>query len=130
VAQDTGSAIIGPARADIYFGAGNEAGRIAGRLKNNIRFTILVPKSLDPTVGVARVPVPESRPSQVIAKLYPQTLPAETKAADKPAADSASATKTADTSSEKPAVPLPQARPIEAPAQAASPAAAQKKKVP
>ena len=28
VAQDTGSAILGPARADLYFGAGNEAGRI------------------------------------------------------------------------------------------------------
>ena len=27
IAQDTGSAIVGPARADIYFGAGEEAGR-------------------------------------------------------------------------------------------------------
>ena len=27
VAQDTGSAIVGPARADLYFGAGDEAGR-------------------------------------------------------------------------------------------------------
>ena len=34
VAQDTGSAIVGPARADIYFGAGDEAGRIAGRIRN------------------------------------------------------------------------------------------------
>ena len=32
VAQDTGSAIIGPARADIYFGSGVDAGRIAGRI--------------------------------------------------------------------------------------------------
>ena len=31
VAQDTGSAIVGPARADIYFGSGEQAGRIAGR---------------------------------------------------------------------------------------------------
>ena len=30
-AQDTGSAIVGPARADIFFGAGAEAARIAGR---------------------------------------------------------------------------------------------------
>ncbi len=30
VAQDTGSAITGPARADLYWGAGDEAGRIAG----------------------------------------------------------------------------------------------------
>ncbi len=34
IAQDTGSAIVGPARADIYFGSGEEAGRIAGRIKN------------------------------------------------------------------------------------------------
>ena len=48
VAQDTGSAITGPARADIYFGAGADAGRVSGRLRNNMRFVILVPKSLDP----------------------------------------------------------------------------------
>ena len=29
IAQDTGSAIVGPARADLYFGAGNEAGQVA-----------------------------------------------------------------------------------------------------
>src|SRR5437763_6482320 len=34
VAQDTGSAIVGPARADIYFGAGPEAGRVSGRLRH------------------------------------------------------------------------------------------------
>ena len=34
VGQDTGSAIVGPARADIYFGAGAEAGSMAGRIKN------------------------------------------------------------------------------------------------
>jgi membrane-bound lytic murein transglycosylase len=33
VAQDTGSAIVGPARADIYFGAGDEAARLAGRIQ-------------------------------------------------------------------------------------------------
>ena len=31
IAQDTGSAIIGPARADLFFGAGEAAGRRAGR---------------------------------------------------------------------------------------------------
>ena len=31
IAQDTGSAIVGPARADLYFGAGLEAGKVAGR---------------------------------------------------------------------------------------------------
>ena len=48
VAQDTGSAITGPARADIYFGAGADAGRVSGRFRHNMRFVILVPKSLDP----------------------------------------------------------------------------------
>ena len=55
VAQDTGSAIVGPARADIYFGAGADAGRVSGRLRHNVRFVILVPKSLDPVArGHAR----------------------------------------------------------------------------
>jgi Membrane-bound lytic murein transglycosylase len=30
IAQDTGSAIVGPARADVFWGAGEEAGRVAG----------------------------------------------------------------------------------------------------
>src|SRR6201998_4436235 len=34
IAQDTGSAIVGPARADVYFGAGDEAARVAGGIKN------------------------------------------------------------------------------------------------
>ena len=53
IAQDTGSAIVGPARADLYFGAGAEAGKVSGRLRHNMRFVVLVPKSLDP---VARRP--------------------------------------------------------------------------
>jgi hypothetical protein len=31
IAQDTGSAMVGPARANSYWGAGDEAGRVAGR---------------------------------------------------------------------------------------------------
>ena len=34
IAQDTGSAIVGPARADLYWGAGDDAGRIAGRIRH------------------------------------------------------------------------------------------------
>ncbi len=48
IAQDTGSAIVGPARADLYFGAGAEAGKVSGRLRHNARFVMLVPNSLDP----------------------------------------------------------------------------------
>lgn len=78
IAQDTGSAIIGPARADIYFGAGNEAGRVAGRLKNPARFVMLLPSSLDPVPRGKTMPLPEDRPSATIAKLFPQKdLPKE-----------------------------------------------------
>src|SRR6202521_602073 len=75
VAQDTGSAITGPARADIYYGAGVDAGRIAGRFRHNMRFAILVPKSLDPLARGRRMPVPDPRPSEKIAKLFPQVDP-------------------------------------------------------
>ena len=62
IAQDTGSAIVGPARADIYFGAGAEAGQISGRLRNNIRFVVLVPNSLDPVAAGRTMPLPQARP--------------------------------------------------------------------
>ena len=75
IAQDTGSAIIGPARADLYFGAGLDAGKVAGQLRHNARFVMLVPKSLDPVARGRMLPVPDDRPSEVIAKLFPQTAP-------------------------------------------------------
>lgn len=62
IAQDTGSAIVGPARADIYFGAGAEAARIAGRLRHAIRFAILVPSALDPVAAGRTMPLPRARP--------------------------------------------------------------------
>jgi len=75
IAQDTGSAIVGPARADLYFGTGAEAGRVSGRLRHNMRFVILVPKSLDPVVRGRKMPLPDARPSEKIAKLFPQVDP-------------------------------------------------------
>jgi membrane-bound lytic murein transglycosylase A len=75
VAQDTGSAIVGPARADLYFGAGADAGRVSGRLRHNVRFVILVPKSLDPVGRGRKMPLPDARPSEKIAKLFPQVDP-------------------------------------------------------
>ncbi|WP_363331154.1 MltA domain-containing protein [Bradyrhizobium sp.] len=75
VAQDTGSAITGPARADIYFGAGADAGRVSGRLRNSARFVIFVPKSLDPVARGRKMPTPDPRPSEKIAKLFPQVDP-------------------------------------------------------
>ncbi|HTF77774.1 MAG TPA: 3D domain-containing protein, partial [Bradyrhizobium sp.] len=75
IAQDTGSAITGPARADLYFGAGVEAGRVSGRLRSNMRFAILVPRSLDPVARGRKMPLPDARPSEKIAKLFPQVDP-------------------------------------------------------
>ena len=43
IAQDTGAAILGPARADIFFGAGDEAGQRAGAIRHDARFAILLP---------------------------------------------------------------------------------------
>jgi membrane-bound lytic murein transglycosylase A len=63
IAQDTGSAIVGPARADIYFGAGDEAARIAGRIRNPGEFVMLVPRALDPVEAGHDVPLPPERPS-------------------------------------------------------------------
>ena len=44
IAQDTGSAIVGPARGDFFFGSGEEAGRRAGLLRHAVRFVVLQPK--------------------------------------------------------------------------------------
>jgi membrane-bound lytic murein transglycosylase A len=44
VAQDTGSAIIGPARGDIFFGSGDAAGAIAGAMRASGRFVVLLPR--------------------------------------------------------------------------------------
>lgn len=43
VAQDTGSAIVGPARGDIFTGYGPAAGELAGSVKHAADFFILVP---------------------------------------------------------------------------------------
>ena len=43
VAQDTGSAIKGAQRADIFFGTGDAAGRAAGRLRDPGRMLVLMP---------------------------------------------------------------------------------------
>jgi membrane-bound lytic murein transglycosylase A len=126
IAQDTGSAIVGPARADLYFGAGVDAGKVSGRLRHNMRFVILVPKSLDPSARGRKMPVPDARPSEKIAKLFPQTDPlkdpknganntaAAKSAAASPASPAASAAQTPAAASQaavaKP-VPLPEARP-------------------
>jgi membrane-bound lytic murein transglycosylase A len=62
VSQDTGSAIIGPARADLYFGAGREAGRLAGRIRQQGRFVMLLPRELDMIEAGKAMPLPRPKP--------------------------------------------------------------------
>jgi membrane-bound lytic murein transglycosylase A len=62
IAQDTGTAIIGPARADIFFGSGEDIGLIAGRIKQPGRFVMLVPNGVTVANTPAVGPVPKSRP--------------------------------------------------------------------
>jgi len=44
IAQDTGSAILGAARADIFFGSGDQAGKRAGDIRHAADFTVLLPQ--------------------------------------------------------------------------------------
>ena len=47
VAQDTGGAIRGPVRGDVFWGTGAEAGAVAGRMKHPGRYWLLLPRGLD-----------------------------------------------------------------------------------
>ena len=62
IAQDTGSAIVGPARADLYWGAGDDAGRIAGRIRHPGRFVMLLPRELDLIDAGKQMPLPLAKP--------------------------------------------------------------------
>ena len=44
IAQDTGSAILGAARADLFFGSGDQAGQLAGAVRHKADFIVLLPK--------------------------------------------------------------------------------------
>lgn len=44
VAQDTGGAIRGAGRLDLFFGSGKEAGELAGRMKHNGRLYFFLPR--------------------------------------------------------------------------------------
>ena len=65
IAQDTGGAIVGPARADIYYGAGEPAGLISGRFKHPGQFVMLFPKSIDPFATRREIPLPKPRPANI-----------------------------------------------------------------
>jgi len=44
IAQDTGSAILGAARADLFFGAGDDAGARAGSVRHDADFIVFLPR--------------------------------------------------------------------------------------
>jgi membrane-bound lytic murein transglycosylase A len=48
IAQDTGSAIVGAARADLFFGSGDAAGQRAGAIRHHTDFIVLLPQGGEP----------------------------------------------------------------------------------
>ncbi len=66
VAQDTGSAIVGAARADIYFGHGTDVPHVAGRIKQFGKFVMLVPQSVVVKATID-IPLPQPRPKDIVA---------------------------------------------------------------
>ncbi len=54
VAQDTGGAIRGEIRGDVFWGMGDRARAIAGRMANRGRYFVLLPKTLGPAAGTDR----------------------------------------------------------------------------
>ena len=47
IAQDTGSAIIGLSRGDLFMGSGKAAGKMAGDIRHKIKFVVFVPSNLE-----------------------------------------------------------------------------------
>jgi membrane-bound lytic murein transglycosylase A len=74
-AQDTGSAIIGAARADIYFGHGEETSHIAGRIKQHGQFVMLAPQGVavngSAPEGLKDIPLPRPRPKDIMVDNVP-----------------------------------------------------------
>src|SRR5262249_15046872 len=62
IAQDTGSALVRPARPDLYWGAADHAGRLAGRCRQPGRFAMLVPRELDLVAAGRQMPLPVPKP--------------------------------------------------------------------
>jgi membrane-bound lytic murein transglycosylase A len=45
IAQDTGSAIVGPARGDLFFGSGDAAGALAGNVRHAAGMVLFLPRA-------------------------------------------------------------------------------------
>ena len=83
-AQDTGGAIRGMARADIYIGHGDGIGSIAGRIKQFGKFVMLVPKDLSvKTEDPNGIPLPRRRPQEItVQEAMAKEKPADAGTAD------------------------------------------------
>ena len=80
IAQDTGSAIVGPARADLYWGAGDDAARIAGRIRHPGRFVMLLPRELDMVEAGSHMPLPVAKPKIPEAEIRKEQVNAKPEA--------------------------------------------------
>ena len=58
VAQDTGGAISGAVRADFYWGFGDAAGSQAGKMKQQGRMWVLLPRGYEPDAPAVSAPPP------------------------------------------------------------------------
>jgi peptidoglycan lytic transglycosylase A len=84
IAQDTGSAIVGPARADLYLGAGDDAARIAGRIRHPGRFVMLLPRELDMVAAGKHMPLPVPKPNVPELAAVSKQEPGKVDSADEP----------------------------------------------
>lgn len=60
ISQDVGSAIKGPVRGDIYWGTGDLAEELAGKMKEPGRYWLLLPKSVQPDSASVLTARPET----------------------------------------------------------------------
>ena len=67
LAQDTGGAIRGAVRADFFWGFGDDAGRQAGRMRQDGRMWILWPKNAGPPTVRRLVPAEHGVPRQPVS---------------------------------------------------------------
>jgi membrane-bound lytic murein transglycosylase A len=63
IAQDTGGAIRGGIRADLFFGLGDEAGNLAGKMRAPGQMWLLWPRGVQPPVPTAAPAAPVASPA-------------------------------------------------------------------
>jgi membrane-bound lytic murein transglycosylase A len=71
VAQDTGGAIAGAVRVDFFWGFGDAAGEIAGRMKQRGEKWVLLPNSYDPNAPALTTPAESTAPAAAPAMSVP-----------------------------------------------------------